>query len=61
MNEPKDFAVQDPREYYPLKWWQLWRWNPYWECRTYRYRWVRSSAAFFKSSIDWLKSVTHLR
>ena len=26
---------------YPFKWWQLWHWNPYWQCRAYRYRWVR--------------------
>jgi hypothetical protein len=30
------------RPYYPLKWWQLWRYNPYWDSKTYRYRWVRS-------------------
>jgi len=28
-------------KYYPLKWWQLWRVNPEFGNRTYRYRWVR--------------------
>lgn len=32
---------EEDREYYLLKWWQLWRWNGYWESWTYRYKWVR--------------------
>ena len=54
----KDFGI---REYFPIQWWQLWRWNPYWGCYCYRYRWVRSAAAALRSSIAWLKSVMHLR
>ena len=31
------------REFYPLKWWQLWRWNPYWQSYAYRYKWLRDA------------------
>ncbi len=27
---------------YPLKWWQLWRWNPRTQRYHYKYKWVRS-------------------
>jgi len=33
------------RKTYPIKWWQLWRWNPYWQCYGYRYRWIRDLAS----------------
>jgi len=38
----KNDGLFDKREYYPLKWWQLWRWNGYWQNYTFRYKWVRS-------------------
>ncbi|MCP4256846.1 MAG: hypothetical protein GY774_04865 [Planctomycetes bacterium] len=32
---------EENRKFYPLKWWQLWRFNPYWCTYTYRFKWVR--------------------
>jgi hypothetical protein len=69
MREPDDFGLEDPRERYPILWWQLWRFNHNWNCYTYRFRWLRdfcdnqgqSDGGVFKRSISRLKSLMHFR
>jgi hypothetical protein len=61
MREPDDFGLEDPRERYPILWWQLWRFNHNWNCYGYRYKWVRSSAAALSRSISRLKSLMQRR
>lgn len=43
-----DFGI---RTHYPIKWWQLWRYNHDFEIYTFRYKWLRDLYDKYKKII----------